>query len=89
MAVFNDNLALSTRRSLLSLEYAEYNSGTPMSINMDCGSIADCEMDDHQPLMCTEYVHGEHDTDDWDCIDEQAMLDESNYRFSHGVMITE
>lgn len=88
MAVFNDNLALSTRRSMLSLEYAEYYSGTPMSIELDCGCITDMEMDASQPLMCTEYAQGEHVSTDWDAIDEEALQAEDDYWFSMGVMTT-
>ena len=78
----------ATRWSMLRLEYAEYNSGEPMSIELDCGSLTALEMDDYQPLMCAEYTQGEHGTDDWDSIDEEALASESDYWFSHGVMIT-
>lgn len=76
----------TTRWSMLRLEHAEYSHGTPMCIELDCGSCTDWEMDDNQPLMCIEYVHGVHDDADWDSIDEQAMLDESDYWFSMGIM---
>ena len=88
MAVFDHNLALSNRRSMLSLEYAEYNSGEPLSIELDCGCITDAEMDHNQPLMCAEYTKGEHVDPDWDCIDDEALASESDYKFLSGLMIT-
>ena len=77
----------ATRWSMLRLEYAEYNSGEPMSIELDCGSFTTLEMDDTQPLMCSHHIKGEHGTDDWDSIDDEALIAESDYWFSRGIMI--
>ena len=76
----------ASRWSMLRLEYAEYNHGTPLSIDLDLGCICDCEMDDFQPLMCFEYCMGEHEDSDWDSIDDDAMHAESDYWFSNGLM---
>lgn len=75
--------------SMLQLEYAEYNHGTPMSIELDCGELCAWELDDSQPLMSTSsYVETEHSNHDWDSIDEEAMALESDYWFSMGCMVT-
>ena len=78
----------ATRWSMLRLEYAEYNSGEPMSIELDCGAITDAVMDDYQPLLCPHHIKGEHESSDWDGIDEEALAAQASYWFSHGFMIT-